>query len=75
MLFLAPWKRSAFELGAIAKFVEIVDEGVRGRVVRVETVALATISTLRNIYINSSMHATCKKVASCKHDASHAARP
>ena len=57
--FLAPSKRSAFELGVSAERVEIVDEGVRGRVVWVETVALATFSTLRNIYINSSMHATC----------------
>ena len=40
--FLAPSKRSAFELGVSAEFVEIVDEGVRGRLVRVETVALAT---------------------------------
>ena len=61
ILFLAPWKRSAFELGAIAKFVEIVDEGGRGRVVWVETVALATISTSRNDYFNSSCMQHAKK--------------
>ena len=75
MPFLAPSNRSAFELGASAEFFKIVDEGVRGRVVRVAMVALATISTPRNVHVNSHMHAECKKVASCKHDASHAACP
>ena len=74
MVFLAPSKRSELELGVSAEFLEIVDEGVRGMVVQVETVALATISTSRNGHVNSFMHAAFKKVASCTHDASHAAR-